>query len=283
MTQLPQALLVAHRGGRHGARARRRRQRHRPAEDRRRPARRVAVMGHPHFLAKGATSTPHLLKSDVFGTHHAASATPSCATRARARPWARALALHLMRREHRALIAPRAGRRHRRRSARRRVSRPACSRAAGSKARPCSSRSRATPPTSAPRRGCVRRLHAANVIHNDLAKETNWLVTPDGRPALVDFQLAMTLDEARRPRPRARPRRHPPPAQAQAHLSPRAPHRAREAHPRDAVAASRGSGWPAARRSIYSSRAGSSAGAIARARAIAWRDTLQPEGVRHEN
>jgi len=39
----------------------------------------------------------------------------------------------------------------------------------------------------------VRRLHAANVIHNDLAKETNWLVTPDGRPALVDFQLAMTL------------------------------------------------------------------------------------------
>jgi len=39
----------------------------------------------------------------------------------------------------------------------------------------------------------LRRLHAANVIHNDLAKETNWLVTPDGRPALVDFQLAMTL------------------------------------------------------------------------------------------
>ena len=39
----------------------------------------------------------------------------------------------------------------------------------------------------------VRRLHAANVIHNDLAKETNWLVTTDGRPALVDFQLSMTL------------------------------------------------------------------------------------------
>jgi RIO-like serine/threonine protein kinase len=39
----------------------------------------------------------------------------------------------------------------------------------------------------------VRRLHAAHVIHNDLAKETNWLVTPDVRPALVDFQLAMTL------------------------------------------------------------------------------------------
>jgi RIO-like serine/threonine protein kinase len=43
----------------------------------------------------------------------------------------------------------------------------------------------------------VRRLHAANVIHNDLAKETNWLVTPDGRPALVDFQLAMTLRQSR--------------------------------------------------------------------------------------
>lgn len=36
----------------------------------------------------------------------------------------------------------------------------------------------------------LRRLHAAGVLHNDLAKETNWLVTPDGRPALVDFQLA---------------------------------------------------------------------------------------------
>jgi RIO-like serine/threonine protein kinase len=36
----------------------------------------------------------------------------------------------------------------------------------------------------------LRRIHAAGVLHNDLAKETNWLVTPDGRPALVDFQLA---------------------------------------------------------------------------------------------
>lgn len=36
----------------------------------------------------------------------------------------------------------------------------------------------------------LRRLHRAGVAHNDLAKEPNWLVTPDGRPALVDFQLA---------------------------------------------------------------------------------------------
>lgn len=45
----------------------------------------------------------------------------------------------------------------------------------------------------------VRRLHAAGVVHNDLAKEPNWLVTDDGRPALVDFQLAI--------RPRYRGRR----------------------------------------------------------------------------
>lgn len=38
--------------------------------------------------------------------------------------------------------------------------------------------------------GLLRRLHRAGVTHNDLAKETNWLVTPEGRPGLVDFQLA---------------------------------------------------------------------------------------------
>lgn len=36
----------------------------------------------------------------------------------------------------------------------------------------------------------LRRLHAAGIVHNDLAKEPNWLVTPEGQPALVDFQLA---------------------------------------------------------------------------------------------
>jgi len=39
--------------------------------------------------------------------------------------------------------------------------------------------------------GLLRRLHRAGVTHNDLAKETNWLVTPGGAPALVDFQLAV--------------------------------------------------------------------------------------------
>jgi RIO-like serine/threonine protein kinase len=37
----------------------------------------------------------------------------------------------------------------------------------------------------------LRRIHRAGVTHNDLAKETNWLVTPEGSPALVDFQLAV--------------------------------------------------------------------------------------------
>lgn len=36
----------------------------------------------------------------------------------------------------------------------------------------------------------LARLHRAGVAHNDLAKEPNWLVMPDGRPAVVDFQLA---------------------------------------------------------------------------------------------
>lgn len=36
----------------------------------------------------------------------------------------------------------------------------------------------------------LRGMHALNVVHNDLAKEPNLLVTGDGRPAFVDFQLA---------------------------------------------------------------------------------------------
>ena len=36
----------------------------------------------------------------------------------------------------------------------------------------------------------LRRLHCANVVHNDLAKEPNILVQDDGAPAFIDFQLA---------------------------------------------------------------------------------------------
>jgi RIO-like serine/threonine protein kinase len=39
--------------------------------------------------------------------------------------------------------------------------------------------------------GLLRRLHRAGVVHNDLAKEPNWLVTPEGHAALVDFQLSL--------------------------------------------------------------------------------------------
>lgn len=35
------------------------------------------------------------------------------------------------------------------------------------------------------------RLHRSGVVHNDLAKEPNWLVTDGGRAAVIDFQLAM--------------------------------------------------------------------------------------------
>lgn len=36
----------------------------------------------------------------------------------------------------------------------------------------------------------LRCLHRHGIAHNDLAKEPNWLVTPEGDPAIVDFQLA---------------------------------------------------------------------------------------------
>jgi predicted Ser/Thr protein kinase len=36
----------------------------------------------------------------------------------------------------------------------------------------------------------LRRMHRHGVAHNDLAKEPNWLVTPAGEPALLDFQMA---------------------------------------------------------------------------------------------
>ncbi|HXV39624.1 MAG TPA: hypothetical protein VD701_01520 [Steroidobacteraceae bacterium] len=39
-------------------------------------------------------------------------------------------------------------------------------------------------------RRLVASLHRRGVAHCDLAKEPNWLVTPTGAPALVDFQLA---------------------------------------------------------------------------------------------
>jgi RIO-like serine/threonine protein kinase len=39
-------------------------------------------------------------------------------------------------------------------------------------------------------RALLQAIHRRGVAHNDLAKEPNWLVTLDGRPAVVDFQIA---------------------------------------------------------------------------------------------
>ncbi|MBX3702603.1 MAG: hypothetical protein KF822_02385 [Steroidobacteraceae bacterium] len=39
-------------------------------------------------------------------------------------------------------------------------------------------------------RRLVAAMHRRGVAHCDLAKEPNWLMTPTGGPALVDFQLA---------------------------------------------------------------------------------------------
>lgn len=36
----------------------------------------------------------------------------------------------------------------------------------------------------------LRRMHRAGVAHNDLAKEPNILLRPDGSPGFIDFQLA---------------------------------------------------------------------------------------------
>lgn len=37
----------------------------------------------------------------------------------------------------------------------------------------------------------LRRVHRAGVVHNDTAKEPNWIVREDGTPALIDFQVAI--------------------------------------------------------------------------------------------
>lgn len=39
-------------------------------------------------------------------------------------------------------------------------------------------------------RRALARMHRRGVAHNDLAREPNWLVTPAGGAAIIDFQLA---------------------------------------------------------------------------------------------
>ena len=40
-------------------------------------------------------------------------------------------------------------------------------------------------------RRLLQRIHSKGVVHNDLAKEGNWLVSTSDMPALIDFQLAL--------------------------------------------------------------------------------------------
>ena len=132
-----------------------------------------------------------LLKSDVFGTITRIGDTVVRDARA-ARPWARVLARHLLRREHRALSRLALG-----------AGTPGVPAVLGFEPGVLTRRWIDGAPMHLAKPGnpeyyreaakLVRRMHAADVIHNDLAKETNWLVTPDGLPALVDFQLAMTV------------------------------------------------------------------------------------------
>ena len=143
----------------------------------------------------GAAPLPHssatLLKRDLFGTITRVDATVVRDARD-AKPWARRLALHLMKREHRALTRLALGQG---------VEgipkvldfEPGLLTRSWIEGAPMQLAKPRDPAYFRAASRLLRRLHAANVIHNDLAKETNWLVMPDGRPALVDFQLAMTV------------------------------------------------------------------------------------------
>jgi hypothetical protein len=132
-----------------------------------------------------------ILKADVFGRIRRVGDVV-IREADHARPWARRLALHLMRREYRALsrLALGAGIEGIPRVLDLDALRLTRSWIDGAPMQVAQPRD---PAYFRAALRLLRRLHAANVIHNDLAKETNWLVTPEGRPALVDFQLAMTL------------------------------------------------------------------------------------------
>lgn len=134
-----------------------------------------------------------VLKRDLFGVVAvtepvAGSPSPAVVMRdtTEARWWLRWLARHLLRRETRALRKldgtrgiPRLLNRERHRLSREWIAGEPMHRA-----RP------ADPRYFREAFALLRRLHRLGVAHNDLAKETNWLVTTAGEPALVDFQLA---------------------------------------------------------------------------------------------
>jgi RIO-like serine/threonine protein kinase len=145
----------------------------------------------PICWQKGSDLTAlQILKADTFGTIRRDGDRVIRDTR-RARSWARWLARYLMRREQRALThlasARIAGIPRVLACDRHTLTRSWIDGTPMQLARP------RDPAYFRAALRLLRQLHAANVLHNDLAKETNWLVTPDGRPALVDFQLATVL------------------------------------------------------------------------------------------
>jgi hypothetical protein len=138
-----------------------------------------------------ASAQQTLLKQDLFGRIVKLENPGATALIMRdlepARPWLRWLARHLARRETRALMhladldgVPRIVRAERNLTLRTWI--------AGSPMQIAKPRDLAYYRSAMQ---LLRRLHRRGVVHNDLAKEPNWLVTEDGAPALVDFQLAM--------------------------------------------------------------------------------------------
>jgi RIO-like serine/threonine protein kinase len=130
-----------------------------------------------------------LLKTDVFGQVGigVADGNPAILRDSRsARWWARGLARRLLAREARALAAlegidgvPRLLR-----AGRDTLSRSYLEGLPMQEARP------SEPAYFRRASRLLRRLHRAGVVHNDLAKEPNWLVTATREPAVIDFQLA---------------------------------------------------------------------------------------------
>jgi len=140
-------------------------------------------------IDRSVAATPVLLKQDLFGTvtrierDGAPRVLRDCGT---ARWWLRGFARHLLARERRALM---------RLADVERVPRLLTSERSALEREWIDGRPmQLVQPRDAryyrEALRLVRRMHALDLTHDDLAKEPNWLVTPDGLPAIVDFQLA---------------------------------------------------------------------------------------------
>ena len=137
-----------------------------------------------------AAPDPMLLKQDLFGTVRRGVRPDGGAVVIRdlrgARWWLRPLARHLARREVAALrrLAGIRGLPELHECGPQRITRSWIEGAPMQLARP------RDPAYFRDALRLLRQIHARKVLHNDLAKEPNWLVTPAGLAAVVDFQLA---------------------------------------------------------------------------------------------